>query len=118
MELLEKYSTLKPLREFLIGGKLSIEPGVELTLDDSVTFYVFDSAIVVKTDTLKYGSAGKVSHARSQNNFVSRYCFMASIEVWVKIAFRRFIHIRRWLMDSPHRSAKIGIRQVTRTEEF
>jgi len=34
--------------DFLIGRTLSIEPGVELTLDNTTTFHVFNSEIIVK----------------------------------------------------------------------
>ena len=33
---------------FLIGGTLSVEPGVDLTLDDDAAFHVLDSKIIVK----------------------------------------------------------------------
>jgi hypothetical protein len=33
---------------FLIGGNLSVESGIDLTLDEDAAFYVFDSKIIVK----------------------------------------------------------------------
>ena len=33
---------------FLIGGSLSVEPGVVLTLDNSTSFHVFDSEVIIK----------------------------------------------------------------------
>jgi len=96
---------------FLIGGKLSIEPGVELTLDDSVTFYVFDSAIVVKTDTLKYGSAGKLVMRGAKITSCQDTALWQGIEVWGQDSIPQVYPYQAMvLMDSSTiESAKIGI---------
>jgi len=67
---------------FLIGGKLSVEPAKILTLDTNATFYVFDSALVVKTGTSKYDSAGKLIIRGARITSANDTNFWQGIEVW------------------------------------
>jgi len=69
--------------DFLIGGPLSVESGVELTLDDETTFYVFNSAVIVKpsiqSQSLNGGiltiDGGKLTSANNTSTW-------KGVEVW------------------------------------
>jgi hypothetical protein len=67
---------------FLIGGKLSVEPGKTLTLDTNATFYVFDSAIVVKTGAQRNDSAGKLVMRGAKMTSSEDTALWQGIEVW------------------------------------
>lgn len=68
---------------FLIGRTLSVEPGVELTMDDTATFYVFNYPIIIKSgDQSQSLSGGKLIINGGKLTSLNDSTFWKGIEVW------------------------------------
>jgi len=96
---------------FLIGGKLSVEPGKTLTLDTNATFYVFDSAIVVKTGAQRNDSAGKLVMRGAKMTSSEDNALWQGIEVWGQDSIPRIYPYQAevFVDSSTIEGAKIGI---------
>ena len=96
---------------FLIGGKLSVEPGKTLTLDTNATFYVFDSAIVVKTGAQRNDSAGKLVMRGAKMTSSEDNALWQGIEVWGQDSIPRIYPYQAevFIDSSTIEGARIGI---------